>query len=147
MRSECLPVWCLQRESQKEKVSENGGGTRRCNALPCVWLLLSRRLLSVLGWAGAGGQRVTRGGRWWWWWCSFDITGWMANQQYEVTEIEDMDTWNAVVKKGNEDLNIIDVYAKWCGPCMCEFARTRHRLANRTAIHARTTVPRSSSCR
>lgn len=116
-------------------------------SLPCVWLLLSRRLLSVLGWAGAGGQRVTRGGRWWWWWCSFDITGWMASQQYEVTEIEDMDTWNAVVKKGNEDLNIIDVYAKWCGPCMCEFARTRHRLANRTAIHARTTVPRSSSCR
>ena len=61
----------------------------------------------------------------------------MASQQYEVTEIEDMDTWNAVVKKGNEDLNIIDVYAKWCGPCMCEFARTRHRLASRTAIHAR----------
>lgn len=45
----------------------------------------------------------------------------MANQ-YEVTEIEDMDTWNAVVKKDNENLNIIDVYAKWCGPCMCEFA-------------------------
>ena len=30
-------------------------------------------------------------------------------------EIEDADAWNAVVSKGNKDLNVIDVYAEWCG--------------------------------
>ena len=30
-------------------------------------------------------------------------------------EIEDADAWNAVVSKGNKDLNVIDVYAGWCG--------------------------------
>ena len=29
-------------------------------------------------------------------------------------EIEDADAWNAVVSKGNKDLNVIDVYAEWC---------------------------------
>ena len=35
-------------------------------------------------------------------------------------EIEDVDQWNAIVSKDNLDLNVVDVYAEWCGPCMCE---------------------------
>lgn len=46
--------------------------------------------------------------------------GEVAMTSVEATEIEDVETWNAVVTKDNENLNIIDVYAKWCGPCMCE---------------------------
>ena len=56
----------------------------------------------------------------------------MAKNAIEPVEIEDMDTWNALVQKSNEDINVIDVYAKWCGPCMCESAKTWHRLAART---------------
>jgi hypothetical protein len=35
-------------------------------------------------------------------------------------EIEDVEQWNAITDKGNADLNVIDVYSEWCGPCMCE---------------------------
>jgi hypothetical protein len=28
----------------------------------------------------------------------------------EMVEIEDMETWNSVIGKNNEDLNVIDVY-------------------------------------
>ena len=35
-------------------------------------------------------------------------------------EIEDADAWNAVVSKGNKDLNVIDVYAEWCGPSLID---------------------------
>lgn len=35
-------------------------------------------------------------------------------------EIEDVDQWNAIVSKDNLDLNVVDVYAEWCGPCMCK---------------------------
>lgn len=30
--------------------------------------------------------------------------------------------WLAIVDKANVDMNIIDVYSEWCGPCMCECA-------------------------
>lgn len=35
-------------------------------------------------------------------------------------EIDDVAQWNQITDKGNVDMNIIDVYSEWCGPCMCE---------------------------
>ena len=69
----------------------------------------------------------------------------------EVTEIEDVETWNAVVKD-NEDLNIIDVYAKWCA-CMCEWLSERTAAGAKRAtaargrhdVHLRHTAPPTTS--
>jgi hypothetical protein len=43
-------------------------------------------------------------------------------------EIEDVEQWNAIVSKDNVDLNVIDVYAEWCGPCMCESAPRQENI-------------------
>lgn len=32
-------------------------------------------------------------------------------------EIESTEQWEAIV--ASPDLNVVDVYAEWCGPCMC----------------------------
>ena len=29
----------------------------------------------------------------------------------------DQEQWEAITSKENLDINIIDVYAEWCGPC------------------------------
>ena len=29
----------------------------------------------------------------------------------------DQEQWDAITSKENLDINIIDVYAEWCGPC------------------------------
>merc|ERR1719502_2520746 len=42
-------------------------------------------------------------------------------------EIEDVEQWMQITDKSNADMNIIDVYSEWCGPCKC-LAQTYKRI-------------------
>ena len=45
------------------------------------------------------------------------LTGTAARDYTDVKEISSLEQWQEIMK--SKDLNIIDVYASWCGPCTC----------------------------
>lgn len=66
----------------------------------------------------------------------------------DPVEIENFEEWDAITNKANKglkgNLNVIDCYAQWCGPCKCASAcgtqrqRDRERQRHRPPRHIRT---------
>ena len=41
----------------------------------------------------------------------------VQKEPHEPVEIEDLAHWNAIL--ATKDINVIDIYAEWCGSCAC----------------------------